>query len=48
MLRPVRVTLQASSHVEGDLLYQSLAIEQGPYFDGKSCPSEDSYRLNID
>jgi cytoskeletal protein CcmA (bactofilin family) len=27
--------------VEGDLLSQSLAIEEGAYFDGKSCRSGD-------
>jgi cytoskeletal protein CcmA (bactofilin family) len=35
------VTLQAKSHVEGDLFHQSLTIEQGTYFEGKSCPSDD-------
>jgi cytoskeletal protein CcmA (bactofilin family) len=39
-VRAVRLRLQASSHVEGDLLYQSLAMEQGAYFDGKSRPSD--------
>jgi cytoskeletal protein CcmA (bactofilin family) len=40
-VRAVRVRLQASSHVEGDLLCQTLAIEQGAYFDGKSRRSDD-------
>lgn len=35
-IRGVRVTLQASSHVEGDIFHQSLAIEQGAFFEGKS------------
>ena len=35
------VTLQAKSHVEGDLFHQSLAMEQGAYFEGKSCRSEE-------
>jgi cytoskeletal protein CcmA (bactofilin family) len=35
------VTLQSSSHVEGDIFHQSLAIEQGTYFEGKSRRSED-------
>ena len=35
-IRGVRVTLQAQSHVEGDITHQSLAIEQGAYFEGKS------------
>jgi cytoskeletal protein CcmA (bactofilin family) len=40
-VRALRVTLQSKSHVEGDLFHQSLAIEQGAHFEGKSCPSED-------
>ena len=40
-IRALRVTLQSRSHVEGDLFHQSLAIEKGAYFDGKSRPSED-------
>src|SRR5262245_10155694 len=35
-----RVTLQAPSHVEGDIFHQSLAIEQGAYFEGKSRRSD--------
>ena len=35
-IRGLRVTLQAQSHVEGDIYHQSLAIEQGAYFEGKS------------
>jgi cytoskeletal protein CcmA (bactofilin family) len=37
----LRVTLQAQSHVEGDIYHQSLAIEQGAYFEGKSRRSDD-------
>lgn len=40
-IRGQRVTLQASSHVEGDIYHQSLAIEQGAYFEGKSRRSDD-------
>ncbi len=40
-IRGNRVTLQASSHVEGDVFHKSLAIEQGAYFEGKSRRSED-------
>jgi len=40
-IRGLRVTLQAQSHVEGDIFHQSLAIEQGAYFEGKSRRSED-------
>ena len=35
------MTLQAQSHVEGDIFHQSLAIEQGAYFEGKSRRSDD-------
>ena len=37
--RGLRITLQAQSDVEGDILAQSLAIEQGAYFERKSCRS---------
>ncbi len=40
-IRSKRVMLQSSSHVEGDVFHQSLAIEQGAYFEGKSRRSED-------
>jgi cytoskeletal protein CcmA (bactofilin family) len=39
-IRGLRVTLQAQSHVEGDIYHQSLAIEQGAYFEGKSRRSD--------
>ena len=39
-IRGVRITLQAPSHVEGDIFHQSLAIEQGAYFEGKSRRSD--------
>ena len=39
-IRGVRVILQSSCHVEGDLVHASLAMEQGAYFEGKSCRSE--------
>jgi cytoskeletal protein CcmA (bactofilin family) len=39
-IRGLRVTLQAQSHVEGDIFHQSLAIEQGAYFEGKSRHSD--------
>ena len=35
-IRGKRVMLQSSSHVEGDVYHQSLAIEQGAFFEGKS------------
>jgi cytoskeletal protein CcmA (bactofilin family) len=40
-IRGLRVTLQAQSKVDGDVYHQSLAIEQGAYFEGKSRRSED-------
>ena len=40
-VRGLRITLQAQSHVEGDIFAQSLAIEQGAYFEGKSRRSDD-------
>jgi cytoskeletal protein CcmA (bactofilin family) len=39
-VRGHKVMLQATSHVEGDVLHRSLAIEQGAYFEGKSRRSE--------
>jgi cytoskeletal protein CcmA (bactofilin family) len=39
-IRGLRITLQAPSHVEGDIFHQSLAIEQGAYFEGKSRRSD--------
>ena len=40
-VRGKRVMLQSSSHVEGDIYHQALAIEQGAFFEGKSRRSED-------
>jgi cytoskeletal protein CcmA (bactofilin family) len=40
-VRGLRITLQAQSHVEGDIFHQSLAIEHGAYFEGKSRRSDD-------
>jgi len=39
-IRGLRVTLQGQCHVEGDIFHQSLAIEQGAYFEGKSRRSD--------
>jgi cytoskeletal protein CcmA (bactofilin family) len=39
-IRGNRVTLESSSKVEGDIFHQSLAIEQGAFFEGKSRRSE--------
>ncbi len=40
-IRGNRVTLQSSCHVEGDIHHQSLAIEQGAFFEGKSRRADD-------
>lgn len=40
-VRGKRVLLQNSSHVEGDVFHQTLAIEQGAFFEGKSRRTED-------
>jgi len=40
-VRGRKVMLQSTSHVEGDVHHQSLAIEQGAYFEGKSRRSDD-------
>lgn len=40
-VRGRRVMLQSTSHVEGDVFHQSLAIEQGAFFEGKSRRSDD-------
>ena len=39
-IKGLRITLQGPSHVEGDIFHQSLAIEQGAYFEGKSRRSD--------
>ncbi|HXF55124.1 MAG TPA: polymer-forming cytoskeletal protein [Hyphomicrobiaceae bacterium] len=40
-IRGRKVLLQSTSHVEGDVFHQTLSIEQGAYFEGKSRRSED-------
>ena len=40
-----RVMLQSTAHVEGDLLHQDLAMEQGAYFQGESRRAEDPLAL---
>ncbi len=47
-IRGLRVTLQAQSHVEGDIYHQSLAIEQGAYFEGKSRRTDDPLSTKVD
>jgi cytoskeletal protein CcmA (bactofilin family) len=40
-IRSKKVMLQSSSHVEGDVFHQTLGIEQGAFFEGKSRRSDD-------
>jgi cytoskeletal protein CcmA (bactofilin family) len=40
-VRALRVTLQSMAHVEGDIYHQSLAMEQGAFFEGRSHRSDD-------
>lgn len=40
-IRGKKVMLQSSSHVEGDVFHQTLSIEQGAFFEGKSRRSDD-------
>ena len=40
-VRALRVTLEAKSHVEGNLVHKTLSIEQGTHFQGESRPSQD-------
>lgn len=35
-IRGIRVSLQSSSHVTGDIFHNTLAIEMGAFFEGKS------------
>jgi cytoskeletal protein CcmA (bactofilin family) len=39
-IKGLRITLQGPSHVEGDIFHQSLTIEPGAYFEGKSRRSD--------
>ena len=48
VIRGVTVTLQSSSHVEGDINHMSLAIEQGAEFDGRCRRSADPSELRVD
>ena len=40
-VRALRVTLEAKSHVEGNLFHKCLSVEHGTHFVGESRPSED-------
>ena len=41
----LRVSLEASSYVEGDIYHQSLSINQGAFFEGKSRRSDDPLNM---
>jgi cytoskeletal protein CcmA (bactofilin family) len=45
VIRGAVVTLQSSSHVEGDIHHMSLAIEQGAEFDGRCRRATDAAAL---
>ena len=40
-VRGRRVLLQSTSHIEGDIYHQTMAIEQGAFFEGKSRRTDD-------
>lgn len=44
-VRALRVTLQAMCHVEGDVYHQSIALEQGAFFEGRSSRTEDPMQI---
>jgi cytoskeletal protein CcmA (bactofilin family) len=48
VIRGATVTLQSSSHVEGDIHHMSLAIEQGAEFDGRCRRAADASGLTAD
>jgi cytoskeletal protein CcmA (bactofilin family) len=48
VIRGATVTLQSSSHVEGDIHHMSLAIEQGAEFDGRCRRAADAGQLKAD
>ena len=48
VIRGVMVTLQSTSHVEGDIHHMSLAIEQGAEFDGRCRRAADPSALKSD
>src|SRR6476646_12192211 len=40
-VRALRVILQSTAYVEGNLFHKSLSLEQGTHFEGESRPSDD-------
>lgn len=47
-VRSKRVMLQSTSQVEGDIFHQSLSIEQGALFEGKSRRTSDDPRAEME
>ena len=48
VIRGSTVTVQSSSHVEGDIHHMSLAIEQGAEFDGRCRRAANASELTAD
>jgi len=48
VIRGATVTLQSSSHVDGDVHHMSLAIEQGAVFEGRCRRPADASELRVD
>jgi cytoskeletal protein CcmA (bactofilin family) len=48
IIRGATVTLQSSSHVDGDVHHMSLAIEQGAVFEGRCRRPADASELRTD
>ena len=46
-IRALRVTLQAMCYVEGDIYHQSIALEQGAFFEGRSSRTEDPMQIGV-
>jgi cytoskeletal protein CcmA (bactofilin family) len=44
-VRGLRVSLQSTSHMQGDVYHQVLVMEQGAFFEGKSTRSDDPLAL---
>jgi len=44
-IRAVNATLQSTAHVEGDIYHQSLKLEHGGFFEGKSLRSEEQVSI---
>ena len=40
-VRALRVMLQSTAYVEGNLFHKSLSLEQGTHFEGELRPSDD-------